>query len=109
MKENVSGIPLSRTQLTFKDVFIDFTPEEWECLDLAQRTLYKDVMVETLRILLSVVSSVEFPRQEYWSGLPFPPLEDLLDPGIKPSSPALTGRLFIAEPAGKPQITRARI
>ena len=29
-----------------------------------------------------------FPRQEYWSGLPFPP-GDLPDPGIKPSSPAL--------------------
>ena len=31
--------------------------------------------------------SVVFPRQEYCSGLPFPPLEDLLDPRIKPKSP----------------------
>ena len=33
-------------------------------------------------------SSVGFPRQEYWSGLPFPSPGDLLDPGIKLSSPA---------------------
>ena len=32
--------------------------------------------------------AVEFPRQEYWSGLPFPSLGDLLDAGIKPMSPA---------------------
>ena len=30
-----------------------------------------------------------FSRQEYWSGLPFPPPWNLLDPGIKPTSPAL--------------------
>ena len=30
-----------------------------------------------------------FPRQEYWSGLPFPSPGDLPDPGIKPRSPAL--------------------
>ena len=30
--------------------------------------------------------SMEFSRQEYWSGLPFPPLGDLLDPGIEPAS-----------------------
>ena len=46
--------------------------------------------------------SVGFPRQEYWSGLPFPPPRDLLDPGIKPTSPALTQRFFTAEPPGKP-------
>ena len=33
--------------------------------------------------------SMGFSRQEYWSGLPFPFLEDLPDPGIKPASPAL--------------------
>ena len=32
-----------------------------------------------------------FSRQEYWSGLPFPPPGDLPNPGIKP---ALTGRFF---------------
>ena len=30
--------------------------------------------------------SVEFPRQEYWSGLPFPSPGDLPNPGIKPTS-----------------------
>jgi len=29
-----------------------------------------------------------FPRQEYWSGFPFPSPGDLPDPGIKPTSPA---------------------
>ena len=28
-----------------------------------------------------------FPKQEYWSGLPFPPPRDLSDPGIEPASP----------------------
>jgi len=32
-----------------------------------------------------------FPRQENWSGLPFPSPGDLPDPGIKPASPILTG------------------
>ena len=32
--------------------------------------------------------SVEFPRQEYWCGLPFPLPRDLPDPGIEPGSPA---------------------
>ena len=43
--------------------------------------------------------SVGFPRQEYWSGLPFPPPGDLPDPGIEARSPALA----IPEPRGKPQ------
>ena len=46
--------------------------------------------------------SLEFSRQEYWSGLPFPPPGDLLDPGIKFASPALTGGFFTTETPGKP-------
>ena len=45
-----------------------------------------------------------FPRQEYWSGLPFPSPGDLPDPGIKPTSlgpPALAGGFFTIEPAGE--------
>ena len=42
-----------------------------------------------------------FPRQEYWSRLPFPPLGDLPDSGIEPMSPTLAGRFFTSEPSGK--------
>ena len=48
--------------------------------------------------------SVGFSRQEYWSGLPFLPLGDLPDLGIKPTSlvsPVLAGRFFTTEPPGK--------
>ena len=38
--------------------------------------------------------SIEFPRKEYWSGLPFLSPEDLPDLGIKPMSSALAGRFF---------------
>ena len=45
---------------------------------------------ETRQALLSM----EFPRQEYWSGLPFPTSGDLPDPGIEPMFPAVAGRFF---------------
>ena len=43
-----------------------------------------------------------FPRQEYWSGLPFPFLGDLPHLGIERSSPALAGGFFTTEPPEKP-------
>ena len=39
-------------------------------------------------------------QEEYWSMLPFPPPEDLPNPGIKPVSPALAGVLFTTVPPG---------
>ena len=44
--------------------------------------------------------SMEFSRQEYWSGLPFPYPGDLPDPGIEPWSPALQVDTSLSEPPG---------
>ena len=45
--------------------------------------------------------SMEFSRQEYWSGLPFPFPRDLPDPGIKPQSPASQADSLLSEPPGE--------
>ena len=48
--------------------------------------------------------SVGFPRQEYWSGLPFPPPGNLPDPEtepVSPASPAFAGGFITTEPPGK--------
>ena len=46
--------------------------------------------------------SVGFPRQEYWSGLPFSSPGDLPDPGFEPTSLALAGAFFTTKLPGKP-------
>ena len=43
------------------------------------------------------------PKQEYWSRLPFPSPVDLSNPGMEPTSPALTSGFFTTEPPVKPQ------
>ena len=44
--------------------------------------------------------SMGFPRQEYWSGLPFPSPGDLPHPGIKPGPPTLQADSLPTEPPG---------
>ena len=49
--------------------------------------------------------SMEFSRQEYWSGFPFPSPGDIPHPRAEPmsvASPALAGRFFTIDPPGKP-------
>ena len=56
--------------------------------------------------LFAAPLSIAYSRQEYWSGLTFPPPGDLSNPGIEPlplASPALAGRFFTTVPPGKPQ------
>ena len=66
-------------------------------------------LFETLwTIAYQTLLSMGFPRQYYWSGLPFPSLGDLPDPGIEPTSlrsPALAGKFFTLVPPGEYQFS----
>ena len=53
-------------------------------------------------VVCRIPLSMAFSRQEYWSGVPFPPPGDLLDPGTELLSPALAGGFFTSEAPGKP-------
>ena len=53
--------------------------------------------------------SVGFPRQEYWSRLPYPCPGDLLDLRFNPVSPALASRFFTTKPPGKSSSVRPGI
>ena len=55
-----------------------------------------DIFVTHWTIAFQASLSMGFPRQEYWSGLPFPSPGDLCDPGIK-------GGFFTTELPGKPK------
>ena len=53
-------------------------------------------------VACQVPVSMEFSKQEYWSGLPFPSPGDLPNPGIEPGSPTLQADSLPSEPPRKP-------
>ena len=60
-----------------------------------------DSFVTSWTVALQAPLSIAFPRQEYWSGEPFPSPGDLTNPGIEPRSPALQADSFLSKPPGK--------
>ena len=51
--------------------------------------------------------SMGFPKQEYWSGLPFPSPGNLPNPGIKPNTPASAGRVYTV-PSGNLNVKKKK-
>ena len=64
---------------------------------------YVRLFVTPWTVAYQAPPSMEFSRQEYWSGLPFPSPGNLPDPGIEPGSPALQADALPSEPQGKLQ------
>ena len=61
-------------------------------------------LCDPMNVACQAPLSIEFSRQEYWSGLPFPAPRDLPDPRIEPVSPvspALADGIFTTAPPGK--------
>ena len=74
------------------------SPRSWVCTCVLNCFSHVRFFVTLCTIAHQASMSIEFSRQEYWSGLLCPPPGDLPKPGIKPASltsPALSGRFFI--------------
>ena len=83
--------------------FLDKSPFILEVSEWVKSLSRVQLFVTPLTIAHKAPLSMEFSRQEYWSGLPFPSPGDLPDSGIKPRSPVLQADTLLSEPPGKPK------
>ena len=94
-KLHLSGFVLS----IFHDLLLFF---HRKVIVVVIQSLSRVQLFETPRTVAHQVSlCMRFSRQEYWSGLTFPPPGNIPDPDIEPASPALAGELFTTEQPGK--------
>ena len=100
------------TRESFSHGIVVFVYGEGGCACDIETQLPGEVVVFTCSIMSDSATSwtiahqsplsLGFPRQEYWSGLPFLSPGDVPDPGIEPTSPAWQADSFPVEPHGKP-------
>ena len=102
----------AETQESDSESIVPSMAEKFECVSYVMVSLWVCCcccLVTKLCLFVTLLTathqaplSMGFPQQESWSGLPFPPPEDLPDLKVKPRYPALAGGFFTIEPPGKP-------
>ena len=79
-----------------------FRKDKWVLKRMKVKSLSRVRLFATpWTVVYQALQSMEFSRQEYWSGLPFPSPGDLPNPGIEPGSPTLQADALPPEPPGK--------
>ena len=72
------------------------------CVCVCELLSHFQLFVTPWTVVCQAPLSMEFSRQEYWSGVPFLSPGDLSNPGIEPRPPALQADSLLSEPPGKP-------
>ena len=99
-----SSWPRDRTQTFCDGRWILYHQATWEALIIkSMKKKWKSLSRVQLFETLGTIQFMEFSRQEYWSGWPFPSPGDLPNPGIEPRSAALQVDFLLFEPLGKPK------
>ena len=97
--KSLDGSSLKTTSVQIYGTFCKITGLKWsEVKSLSHVRLFATPWT----IAYHAPQSMEFSKQEYWSGLPFSSPGDLPNPGIKPWSPTLQADALLSKPPGKP-------